>query len=123
MAASSSRDESATVENDKASEITAAARLEARRVTSKVKQEVEECKRELNALIMEKRRFLRASEELAAAFAHTIEDAAKKLNKNYGERQDFSAQEPEKLDTGKVTALSFSTVAESSLDDDEAAIS
>ncbi|MCL2009365.1 MAG: DivIVA domain-containing protein [Synergistaceae bacterium] len=106
--------------NDKAGEITATARLEARRVTSKVKNEVEECKREMNTLVLERRRFLRDSEELVSAFAHMIEDAAKEL-RSYTERQQDSPaqQELSKSDTGRMT-LSFLT--DPSLDD-EAAIS
>jgi len=107
--------------SDKASDIAATARLEARRVTSKSKHEVEECKSELNTLILERRRFLRDSEELVATFAHMIEDAAKKLDKNFAEEKDPTKQELSKAE-GRMT-LSFSPMTASSLDDDEAALS
>ena len=107
--------------NDKASEITAAARLEARRITGKIKHEVEESKRELNDLIMEKRDFLRDSEELASSLMHMIEEATKKLNRSYSEVHDSSKHDLGKPDTGRVT-LSFSPVESTSFSEDEAAI-
>ena len=108
--------------NDRASEITATARLEARRVTNKVKHDVEECKREMSSLLLEKRHFLRDTEELVSALAHTLEEAKKKLNKSHdAEEHESSKQELSKSDTGRIT-LSFSSMEESSLDD-EAAIS
>ena len=108
--------------NEKASDITAAARLEARRVTGKVKHEIEENKKEMSDIIQEKRRFLRDSEELVSEFMHIIEEAAKKLDKHYAEEHDSLKQEQAKPDTGRMT-LSFSAVENSSLDDDEVAIS
>ena len=108
--------------NDKASEITAVARLEARRVTGKVKQEVEEYKHEMKALLMEKRRFLRESEELASAFMRVLEEGTKKLDRSHVEGHDPVTQELGKPDAGRMT-LSFSPVEDSSLDEDEAAIS
>jgi len=108
--------------NDKASDITAAARLEARRVAGKIKHEIEECKNDMNNLILERRRFLRDSEELVATFSHMIEDAAKKLDRNSAEGKDSTKQELSRSD-GRMT-LSFSPMTASSLDDDdEAAIS
>jgi len=106
---------------DKANDITSAARLEARRVANKVKHEVEECKGEVSSLILEKKRFLRDSEELVSAFSQMIDDAMKKLDRSTGEENDSSRQELSKTDAGRMT-LSFSPVTASSLDD-EAAIS
>jgi tRNA uridine 5-carbamoylmethylation protein Kti12 len=103
--------------NDKASDITAAARLEARRVTSKVKHEIEESKRELSALQVEKRRFLRDAGELASAFTHVVEEAARKIEKG---NPPLDEVEPSKQETTRMT-LSFSPVVDDA--DDEVAIS
>jgi len=100
--------------NEKANEIAVTARLEARRVTGKVKNEIEECKREMGALVAEKRRFLRQSEEFAASYMHMIEEATKSLNRNYTEGNDSSTQE-----LGRVT-LPFSHVTDSSRDSEAA---
>jgi len=107
--------------NDKASDIAAEARIEARHVIGKIKHEIEECKNEMNTLILERRRFLRESEELVATFAHMIEDSVKKVERNSSEGKDSTKQELGKPD-GRMT-LSFSPITASSLDDDEVAIS
>jgi cell division septum initiation protein DivIVA len=107
-----------TEANDKANDITAAARLEARRVVGKAKHEIEETKRELSTLYMEKRRFLRESNEFAAAFAHLIEEAGRKMEKG-NPSLDEVMETPAKQETGRMT-LSFTAVAD---DADEIAIS
>ena len=84
-----------TESNDQANDITAAAHLEARRVTGKIKYEIEESKRELSALQGEKRRFLRDAGDLLAAFTHVLDEMGRKLEKGNSSLDETEASKQE----------------------------
>jgi cell division initiation protein len=107
--------------NEKADAIAASARIEAKRAAGKVRYEIEEYKREMSALIVEKRNFLRDSEALASDFTRTIEEAIKTMDKDLAGGHEYLKHEPVKSDADRVT-LSFFPGDDSSLDK-EAAIS
>ena len=87
----------------RANEIAAAARLEARRATGKIKYEIEESKRELSALQVEKRRFLKDAGDLLGAFTHVLDEMNRKLEKE-NPPLDGIEPEPPNQETAKMTS-------------------